>query len=202
MKITKITKQQKNAKRYSIFIDEVYAFSLSEAALLSSKISSGQELTQKQARELKLLASRDKLYTQAYRYSALRLHTSWEVSQYLERKQASPALINEILNKLSNIGLIDDMHYAQAYVHDRQLLRPTARRKIIFELRKKHVSDEVIDAILNSSKTDQTALKALINRKRQQSRYRDDLKLMQYLARQGFHYSDIKEALHSSELKP
>jgi len=199
MKVTKITKQQKNETRYSVFVDGSYAFSLSQAALLSSKLVKGQEVSQKQLGELKQLANGDKLYNQACRYVTLRLRTSWEVSQYLQRKQASPTLIQEILNKLSNSGLIDDGQYVQAYVHDRQLARPTSRRKIIFELRKKHVSNEVIEAALNSDDTDQTALRVLINRKRQQPRYQDDLKLMQYLSRQGFHYGDIKEAMAGSD---
>jgi len=114
----------------------------------------------------------------------------------LERKQAPPALIDELLNKLTNIGLVNDAEYAKVYIHDRQLLRPTSRLKISFELRKKHVSGEIIEDALNASEDiEQTALKDLIERKRQQTRYQDDLKLMQYLARQGFHYSDIKKAL-------
>ena len=199
MKITKIVQQQKRTNRYSISVDGTYAFSLSEAALLSSKITRGQELTQKQLRELKLLSGDDKLYAQAFRYAALRMHTSWEIARYLERKQASPALIQELLNKLSNSGLINDTQYAKSFVHDHQLLRPTSRRKIIFELRKKHVPQAIIEAVLSSNdETDQTALRTIIENKRQQSRYQDDLKLMQYLARQGFHYGDIKQALSSA----
>ncbi len=196
MKITGITQQQKHSHRYSIFIDGAYAFSLSEDALLSSKLHHGQELEPQQVGELKLLSSGDKLYGQVCRYIALRLRTAWEVSRYLERKQAPPALINELLNKLSKLGLVNDAEYAKVYIHDRQLLRPTSRLKISFELRKKHVSVEIIENALNASEDiEQTALKNLIERKRQQSRYQDETKLMQYLARQGFHYSDIKKAL-------
>jgi regulatory protein len=202
MIITSIRQQQKRTKRYSIFVDGSYAFSLSEAALLSSKITRGQELNQEQFRELMLLASGDTLYNQACRYVTLRLRTAWEVAQYLQRKQASPPLVHEILNKLSNVGLVDDAQYVQAYIHDRQLTRPTSRRKISFELRKKHVADETIEAALRSDTTDQTALTALISRMRQQQRYQDDLKLMQYLSRQGFHYGDIKEALANSDPTP
>jgi regulatory protein len=203
MKITRITQQQKRTNRYSVFVDGVYSFSLSEAALISSQVTRGQELSQTQLGELKRLSTDDKLYNKACRYVAIRPHTAWEVSCYLERQQASPALIDEILNKLSNIGLVDDAQYAKAYVHDRQLLRPTSRRKIMFELRKKHVAGDIIEAVLQANEgTDQTTLQTLVERKRQQSRYQDDLKLMQYLARQGYHYSDIKAVMKSSEITP
>jgi SOS response regulatory protein OraA/RecX len=38
----------------------------------------------------------------------------------------------------------------------------------------------------------------VIERKRRQTKYQDDTKLMQYLARQGFGYDDIKSALQNS----
>jgi len=196
MKITAIKQQVKRAGRYSIFVDGKYAFSLSESALLEHKLASGQELTKERLGEFKKLSSEDKLYNQTLRYVAMRLRSRWEVEFYLKRKDASPTLIDEILNKLSNIGMIDDRKLAQAFVNDRQLLRPTSRRKIIMELRKKHIEQGLIDEIVGQdTESDQTALRAIIERKRQQAKYRDDLKLMQYLARQGFNYGDIKTAL-------
>ncbi|HVX24334.1 MAG TPA: RecX family transcriptional regulator [Candidatus Saccharimonadales bacterium] len=201
MKITKITQQVKRASRYSIFVDEKYSFSLSESALLEAGLASGQELTKEQVAEFKKLSADDKVYGMALRWIAMRPRTGWEIEQYLKRKEASPALIEIILNKLSIIGLIDDEKLAKAFVNDRRLLRPAPRRKIILELRKKHVAEDIIrEAVGNDSDDERTALAAVIERKRRQSKYQDDLKLMQYLARQGFNYGDIKAALeHSRE---
>jgi len=199
MKITAIKSQVKRAGRYSIFVDGKYAFSLGYTALLQSKLTPGQELTAGQVREYKQLSSDDKLYNLTLRYVALRPRSRWEIEFYLQRKKASPALIKTILNKLSNINLLDDKRFAEAFVNDRRLLRPTSRRKMILELRKKHVSDEVIQAVVGNEQPDeQAALRVIIGSKRRQSRYQDDLKLMQYLARQGFGYGDIKSALQDS----
>jgi len=196
MKVTSIKQQVKRADRYSIFVEGKYAFSLSESALLESKLASGQELSREQLGEFKKLSADDKLYNQTLRYVAMRPRTRWEVEFYLDRKQASPALIDNILNKLSNIGLIDDRKFAQAYVNDRKLLRPASRRKIIAELRKKRVADEIIQQITSAEEIDdRTALRAIIERKRRQTKYQDDTKLMQYLARQGFGYDDINSVL-------
>lgn len=196
MKITSIKQQAKRRDRYSIYVDDKYTFSLSEAALLESGLASGQELTKEQVGEYKRKSADDKLYSQALRYVAMRPRSTWEIELYLQRKQASPPLIEQILNKLSLIGMVDDEKLARAFVHDRQLLRPTSRRKMILELRKKHVADEIIERVLEADATaEQAALQAVIERKRRQTKYQDNEKLMQYLARQGFSYSDIKEAL-------
>lgn len=202
MKITSITQQIKRSDRYSIFVEGKYSFSLSESALLESGLASGQELTEGQVGEYKKLSAEDKLYNRTLRYVAMRPRSRWEVQFYLERKEASPALTGQILNKLSNIGLLDDVKFAQAFVSDRRLLRPTSRRKLMLELRKKRVADEAIEQALGHDPQDeQTALRGLIERKRRQAKYRDDdLKLMQFLARQGFHYDDIKSAL--AEARP
>lgn len=201
MKITSIKQQVKRAGRYSIFVDDKYEFSLSDTALLDSKLSIGQELSQTQIGELKKLSNDDKLYNLTLRYIALRPRTKWEIKTYLERKKASPPLVIILLNKLSNIDLVDDEKFARAFVEDRRLLRPTSRRKIIMELRKKHVEDEIIQKVVDSSEeADQTALMSIIERKRRQTKYQDDLRLMQYLARQGFGYGDIKAALQDASL--
>lgn len=199
MKITSIKHQVKQSSRYSIFLDGKYAFSLSDRALLDSKLITGQELKTDQIREFKQLSENDKLYSQTLNFIALRLRTKWEVETYLKRKKASPALSNNIVNKLSVIGLIDDKKFATAFVNDRYLLRPTSSRKMTMELRKKHIEEGIIREVL--AKIDQTeertALQTIIERKRHQTRYKDNLKLMQYLARQGFNYADIKSALEN-----
>jgi regulatory protein len=129
----------------------------------------------------------------------LRPRTRWEIETYLKQKKTSPTLSESILNKLSDKALIDDAKFARAWVNDRRLLRPTSKRKLILELRQKRVEDEIIHKVLSEQDTDSdaSALASLIESKRRQSKYQDDLKLMQYLARQGFSYGDIKNALSS-----
>ncbi|MDB5185065.1 MAG: regulatory protein RecX [Candidatus Saccharibacteria bacterium] len=200
MKITSITQQVKTAGRYSVFVEGKYSFSLSEAVLVSSQIASGQELDAAQLSAYKKLSADDKLYSRALRYAAMRSHSEWEVRFYLQRKEAPPDFIDEALRKLRDLGLVDDFKYAQNFVHDRRLLKPTSKRKLLMELRKKRVTHEAIEAALAEDEgTDSSALIEVIARKRRQSKYQDDTKLMQFLARQGFGYDDIKRALRLAE---
>ncbi len=199
MKITKISQQLKRTNRYSVFVDESYSFSLSETALLDSGIASGRELTAAEVDDFKQLSHDDKIYGQALRYIAMRSHTTWEMQSYMERKDAPPALIEQILSKLTDVGLLDDFKYAASFVKDRRLLRSSSRRKITTELRKKRVGDSAIEAAFADSEPseERTALREMITRKRRQTKYQDNEKLMQYLARQGYGYGDIKTALQT-----
>jgi regulatory protein len=197
MKITKIVQQAKQRDRYSIFVDDKYSFSLSENALLSSKLASGQELTTQQVDDYKKLSADDKLFNRALRYVAMRPRTVWEMRTYLERKGSPAPQIEQITNKLIELDLLNDEKYALAFVRDRALLRPTSVRKMIAELKKRRVPEEVIQLTIQDESTDEkTALHAVIVKAKRQAKYRnDEQKLMQYLARQGFNYGDIKAAL-------
>lgn len=202
MKITKIIQQEKQKDRYSVFVDGKYAFSLSEGALLKSKLATGQELDKDELKQWKQLSADDKIYNQSLRYAAMRLRSTWEVEQYLRRKNASPALVQKILNKLSNIGLLNDEAFARAWVANRRLLRPTSKRKLQQELRAKRVPDEVTDSVLGEEEAagDLAALREVVAKKRNLPKYKaDPLKLMNYLARQGFSYGDIKDVLGEAE---
>ncbi len=194
MKITEIKAQVKTVGRFSIFVDGRYAFSLSDTALLEHKLYVGLELDEKTLKQLKQASSDDKVYGLALRYAMLRPRSEWEVQSYLRRKQSAPALSEKILSKLSKLNLIDDSKFARAWVDNRRLLRPTSKRKLQQELRAKRVGDDAINQALAADDADeQQILRALITKKR--ARYPDNLKLMQYLARQGFKYDDIKAVI-------
>jgi SOS response regulatory protein OraA/RecX len=66
------------------------------------------------------------------------------------------------------------------------------------ELRQKRVEEELIQRALEDDEADdQEVIKDLIVKKRLQPRYQYDQKLIAYLARQGFNYNDIRQALDS-----
>lgn len=205
MHITRIVEQVKQKGRYSIYVDGGYAFSLSESALLASGLAVKQALDANQLQQWKQTSAEDKIYGRALRYAAMRPRSTWELEQYLSRKDASPALAEMILNKLRNIGLLDDAAFACSYVAGRRLLRPASKRKLQQELRAKHVGDDAVRQALAEDDDaaeeggDRAALRAIIAKKRRQPRYADNTKLLQYLARQGFSYDDIKDALGREE---
>lgn len=196
MQITAIKQQERLKGRYSIYVDDKYAFSLSADALLDERLHQGQELDEQQLKAYKKLSADDKAYGLALAYVARRLRSQWELRDYFRRKGYDEALSEQILQRLEKLGLVDDEKFARAWVNDRRLFKSTSKRRLTQELRAKRISDDIIDEVLAEDETDERqVLRELVERKRKQSRYQDDLKLMQYLARQGFSYDDIKQVL-------
>lgn len=196
MKITHIKPQVKRPNRYSVYIDGKYSFALSEAGLIDLKLQVGQELSAKALHGLKDQATYDKARSQALDQLSRRPRSQWELQQYLQRRQYDEEVIDQTITYLSERGYLNDVEFAQRWVENRRLLKPTSRRRLRQELQQKRVSAANINLALASDETDeQQVLKSLIEKKRQQAKYQDDLKLMQFLARQGFSYGDIRTVL-------
>lgn len=196
MKITKIEAQVKTRGRYSIFVDEKFSFGISEDGLLALGLKIGRDLTTEELASFKESAQTDKLYNMTLGLIARRPRSRWEVEDYLRRKQADPMASQEIISRLEEREYINDEDFARRWVESRRLLKPISRRKLQMELRAKRVNDELISKTLKEDESDEyEVLLDEVNKKRRQLRYKDDEKLMQYLARQGYSYGDIKRAL-------
>lgn len=178
-----------------MFVDGTFVFGLSETGLLDSGLASGQEVNEAQLAELKKAAGLDKAYGNALRYAALRPRSEWELRTYLQRKGIDQPAAQHIMQSLRRAGLLDDLAFARAWVQHHRLLKSASKRKLRLELKQKHVDEETIHQVLAEETTDdRTALSELVAKKR--TRYPDQQKFMQYLARQGFGYDDIKSVLN------
>lgn len=196
-KVTDIKQQIKRQDRYSIFIDGKYSFSLSENELMQSGIRLNREYTTTELEELKQTAVLDKAYMRSLDMLSRRARSEWELRDYLRRKDYEPEVIEQIIARLKKSQYIDDYNFAKAWVDNRRLLKATSKRKLSQELKQKRVEQSVIDEVLEEDDTDElTVIRELIVKKRTQSRYQDDQKLIAYLLRQGFSYGDVKDALN------
>ena len=197
MTITAIQQQVKRAGRYSVFVDGKYAFSLSADALLHAGLVQGQELSQDELTGWKKASQDDKAYALTLAYIARRMRSEGELRDYFRRKGLED-FGRTVLPKLRERGLVDDEEFAKRWVENRRLLKATSTKKLKLELRQKHIADDIVRRVLAEDETDERAvLKELVDRKRKQTRYQDDQKLIAYLARQGFNYDDIKSVLGS-----
>jgi len=196
MKITAIKQQVKRQDRYSIYVDEKYLFSFSQLELLNSGIKVGQELSREELAALQNTAVIDKTYDRALNLISHRPRSESEIRDYLRRKDLTDHVTTTVVNRLTERGYLDDSDFAKRWVATRRLLKSTSKRRLAQELRQKRVAGDIIQSVLEGDETDEReVLRELIERKRKQPKYQDNLKLMQYLSRQGFSYDDIKSVL-------
>lgn len=223
MKITKISQQVQRKDRYSVYVDEKYSFSLSDYQLITAGLSVGKEFTEAALNDLIHESQFGKAYERALNYVMIRPRSVKEIQEYLTRtflypkpkmyvnkngeriikkkevdKSSVLIMIGKVLERLEEKGYTDDQKFAEAWVRSRQLTKKSSKRKLQQELQVKGVSSDIITNVLSDDLIDETEnLKIMIQKKQKQSRYQDTTKLTQYLLRQGFSYSDIKDALET-----
>ncbi|MDB5167165.1 MAG: hypothetical protein JWN26_310 [Candidatus Saccharibacteria bacterium] len=211
MKITAIGIQARDKNRVNVSVDGKYRFSLDVFQLSDIGIRVGNEYTDDELIALEQESQFGKVYARALEYSLMRPHSAKEVRDYLYRKTrptrtksgemregVSPEVTTRVFDRLVEKKYVNDLNFARYWVENRSLTKGASKRKLTAELRTKGVEQSIIETLLaESERTDEDELQKVILKKR--SKYPDEQKLMAYLARQGFSYDDIKEALSKTE---
>lgn len=216
MKITGLSVQQKDKNRINVMVDDTYRFSLDVFQVADLGIRVGKEYTDEQLTALETESQFGKLYARALEYCLMRPHSAREVRDYLYRKTrtikirskrtgelkdkpgVSVELTERVFDRLVEKGYIDDQKFARYWVENRNLTKGASKRKLQAELAAKGVDRGIAERLLSESiRTDEDELQKIIEKKRK--RYPDNQKFMQYLARQGFSYDDIKSAFEGRD---
>lgn len=196
MKITNIKPQVKRQDRYSVYVDDKYLFSLSASELLNQGLRIGQEFDQLGIDDVLKSAEKDKAYSRSLDLLSRRPRSTWEIREYLKNKGYDDNIIEITLNRLSKNRYIDDKQFAISWINSRQQVKPSSKRRIIQELRQKHVSDQDISSAFSGIDFDENEqLRKIVAKKANQTKYQDSTKLTAYLMRQGFSYENIKTCL-------
>jgi regulatory protein len=211
MIITGITAQQKDKNRVNVMVDGKYRFSLDIFQYADLGIKVGKDYSDEELTLLETESQFGKVYARALEYCLMRPHSSREVRDYLYRKTRdsktktgeikkgiAAEVTDRVFGRLVEKGYVDDDKFTRYWVENRSLTKGASRRKLQAELRTKGVESSIIDRYLaESTRTDEDELAKIIAKKRK--RYPDNQKLMQYLARQGFSYDDIKNSLSTDD---
>lgn len=215
MKITGLTAQQRDKNRVNVHVDGKYRFSLDVFQIAELGIRVGQEYTDAELDEIEDESRFGKLYARTLEYCLMRPHSAREVRDYLYKKTLSrryktktgeirekqgvmQLMTDRVFDRLVDKGYIDDRKFAQFWVENRHQRKGVSLKKLKVELVSKGVDAEIIANVLSQTdRNDGRELEKVLAKKR--SKYDDDHKLIQYLARQGFSYDDIKTALEKEE---
>ena len=201
MIITSIKQQVKNPDRASLFIDGNYSFSLSLNELVTEKLKINQEIDEPGLKRLKKISDDGKLKARALEWVLNRPRSTRELKNYLYHRKTEDETAEAIIDYLQSRGYVDDRSFA-IWLIDVRTRSGKSSRMIENELQKKGVKREIINDLLSSDSSGEVdKIVTIINKKSKISRYKnDEIRLKQYLLRQGFNYEDIKTALTKQQL--
>ncbi len=219
-RVTDIKEAVRDKNRVNIYIDDKFFCSLDISQVVDLHIKIGRELDEETLTQLKRASEFGKFYARALEYALMRPHSAREISDYLKRKTLSrkirvkdrktgeyavrqkdgydATLVPLVFSRLEERGYIDDYRFAELWVENRNVSKGASVKKLRVELQQKGIDNKVIDEVLsNTSRDEKEELRKMIARKAK--KYPDEQKLIQYLLRQGFNYSDISDELSSIE---
>ncbi|MGI8433810.1 MAG: regulatory protein RecX [Nocardioidaceae bacterium] len=132
-----------------------------------------------------------------------------ELAEALSAKDVPDEVATRVLDRFTEVGLIDDVAFADAWVESRQRSRGLGRRALVHELRRKGVDDEVVrDTVERIDDEHERALaRDLVDRKLTSTRHLERearfRRLVALLARKGYppglSMSVVREALAAAE---
>ena len=191
MKLTAIEQLAHKPGLYRISVDNKPLGYVTAENILGMGLTRGSEVDQTGYTKLVRMVKRTAFYTAALNYADRRLRSKTELKSYLKRKGCDEQTANEIIDKLVELGVVDESKLAAAYVHDAELLKPLSRSMLKAKLQQKRLDPALIDTSLEEAEYDDAAaLDKLISLK--QDRYKDNkARFFRYLMRQGFSYSEI-----------
>jgi regulatory protein len=196
--ITAITAQKRDKKRVNIFFDGEFAFGISR--IVAAWLQVGQNLTDEQISKLISEDQDEAAYQRAIKLITYRDRSIAEIRQSLHQKQIPEEIIENVINRLGENGLLDDKRFANLWIENRNEFRPRSHRMLALELRKKGISEDIISQVLeNTTADEELAHKAA---QKQIRRYKtlewQDFrrKLGSFLARRGFSYETVDLTVH------
>ncbi|MCK4359425.1 MAG: RecX family transcriptional regulator [Candidatus Cloacimonetes bacterium] len=192
MKITKI-KKQKNHRKYNIFVDGKYIFSISSNTLTKFDLSEGQEFDSKDFSELVKNIALFECESALINFLQYRMRSEMEIISKLKTKGCKPEIISELINKYKNLGYVNDTVFVESYLLDLISHHPQSKYSIINKLITKGINQELINEVIDKHLTYEKE-KEIAERSLNSQRYRFEKlspaerknKALAFLQRKGF----------------
>ena len=138
----------------------------------------------------------------ALRLLEYRARSRAELARRLRQAGFAEDIIEEVLERLSDIGFVDDARFSQSWVESRSVGRGIGKARIKWELRQKGVEADLVEEAL-SEIDEETEYKSavLAARAKWEKDHSPDAgakrrRLASYLQRQGFVWDVIKRVIN------
>ncbi|MCY9806700.1 recombination regulator RecX [Lentilactobacillus senioris] len=148
-KITKIEAQRRKG-RYNIYLDDQYAFPISEDVLINFQIFKGMEVDDQLQQQIQDADTVSKLYNRALNYLAHQLRSVAEVRTKLAELTDDEQRITEVIERLQDQQLLNDQRYAESYVRTIVNEAQKGPGAIQNQLRQKKITANEIEAAIQN----------------------------------------------------
>lgn len=148
MKISHIKKM--NGPKYKIVLINGDSFIIYEDTILKHNILFKKELDDLLIEQIKKESFYYEVYHKVLKYIMIKLRSKKEIRVYLEKYPLDEQDKNQIIEKLEEIGLLNEEKYARAFAVDKLNLGNYGPDKIRSELEQNEIDFNIIEEVLSS----------------------------------------------------
>ena len=202
MIITRIEYQKKNINRVSIYIDNKFAFGLTDEIRYKYNLKVDDVIEQEFIDDILKAEELNKVIYNALNLLSYRQRSEKEIYDSLKRKGFDDANIDKAIEYLKSYKYLDDNAFATSFINDKKHLNKLGSTRIKYELIKKGVSKEIIETTLeiDSDEEYEVALELAskkINNYKGQDKNAIYRKLGGFLQRKGYPYDVVSKVLRN-----
>lgn len=131
----------------------------------------------------------------------------WDIQQKLKRMKISEETAVTVIDRLKKERYVDESRFARNYIHDKFAFNKWGKVKILFSLRQKKISDEVIEAAFAEFSESElnASLRQLLEAKRKtvkgNSPHEINGKLIRYALGRGYPIKEILSCMQQMNLE-
>ena len=148
MKIEKI-KKMKNGK-YKIELENKETIITYDDVILNNNLLFNNEVDNCLINKLNIDTAYYNVYNRVIKYIVTKMRSLVEITIYLDKLGVNEIDKNKIINSLKEIGLINDLSFAKAFISDKINLSNIGPNQIKRDLIGHNIEETVIDEILNN----------------------------------------------------
>jgi len=204
--ITSVERQKRNPKRYNIYVNEHFTFSVHEDILIKHRLLKGEEIFLERMKEIVADEEKQKATNHALSYLARKPRSVAQVKEKLKVKGHDTEIIDLVINQLKENNYLNDRDYAHT-VAQYYIKQNKGRKWVSQKLSQDGISKEYIQEALADMDEDNEFSTALhIALKRWKSKKEDDdiysvqRKMAAFLIRKGYSGSVVNKVLKEIRL--
>ncbi len=200
--ITDIKLQEKRKDRFSVFLDDEFAFGIHQDVLLKSGIAKGDHLSQAEIDDILAMENRHSAREKAMRLLAHRARSKKEMRERLALSGYSQQTIDDVMSDLQRLQLVDDAAFAVMFARNRMVVKPVGEFLLRRELQQKGIGEADISRAVQEAYREkseyQAAWELAIKNKKKQMKLDEEKakkRVSNFLMRRGFHWDLVKDIL-------
>lgn len=204
--ITDIKLQEKRKDRFSIFLDDEFAFGIHQDVLLNSGIAKGDVISQEKIDAILEMELARSAREKAMRLLSHRARSKKELHDRLKQAGFDDQLAEATIADMERLRLVNDAEFALMFARNRMITKPVGEFLLRRELQQKGIREVDINRAVEEAyreNSEYNVAKELARKnKKKQIRLDEDKakkRVSDFLMRRGFHWDLVKEVIEQWE---